>query len=85
MKSTGGDRVAVDDARGEERRGRDQQEQRGQHHRPVGQAALNNRAGQAGPGDHVRYVLPLASDADIARYTAARGAGSPDRPIERQG
>jgi hypothetical protein len=54
MEPAAGDRVAVHDAGREEGGGAYEQEPRRQDHRPVGEAALHDRAGDAGPDGHVR-------------------------------
>src|SRR5438034_7327622 len=77
METAARNRVAVYDAGREECRRGNEEKPRREHHRPVGEAALNHRAGQAGIMRHVRSVLPLVSDAVTPPYTARGPSGSP--------
>ena len=54
MQAAAGDGVAIHDAGREERRRGDEEKPGREHHRPVGEAALHDRAGQAGDLGHVR-------------------------------
>ena len=59
MEATARDGIAVDDAGRKEGRRTDEEEPCRKDHGPVGEAALHDRAGQAGTVGHVRYRLPL--------------------------
>ena len=62
MEPAAGDRVAVDDAGREEGRRAHEQEPRREDHRPVGEAALHDRAGMP-----VRMGTSAGSPARVRR------------------
>ena len=80
MEPAARDGVAVHDPGREERRGAHEQQPGRQDHRPVGEAALHDGAGKAGPDGHVRYVLPLASDVDTTHTPPRAVRVHPHRP-----
>jgi hypothetical protein len=70
VETAAGDGVPVDNASREECGRGNEEKPRREHHRPVGEGASDDRAGQTGILGHVRSVLPFASDAVTPPYTA---------------